>query len=379
MTNSLKLFAVRGVDIRLHLTFPLILIFAALQFGLVGGDAAGAIFGVVAVSILFVIVTLHELGHTVAAQHYGIEVKQIVLSPLGGVAQLREMPDKPVQELVIAAAGPAVNFVLAAIMLAGALALGQTVPSLSGGLPGEQGFGPGALFAYVFVANIFLAAFNLLPAFPLDGGRIFRALLALRLDYVRATTIAASVGRVAAVGLGLFGLFSGGIFAILVAFFIFTAAGQEAQYVRYRRLLSGYTVQHVYSAAAYRLDPAMSLRQAADLMLLGGQKSFAVVEGDTVVGFLPGQDLVSALHSSRPFVPVAELMRRHVEPVMPGEELIDVERRMIEEQIDALPVAFAGRYLGLITHDQIITLRRLASAAAPMAPPRHTAANSPAN
>lgn len=379
MNNSLKLFAVRGVDIRLHFTFPLVLLFAALQFGLLAGSVQGALFGLSAISILFVIVTLHELGHTVAAQRYGVEVKQIVLSPLGGVAQLRAMPEKPAQELVIAAAGPAVNLVLAVVMLVAARAVGLSLPSLSMSLPGVRDFGPGALFAYVFAANLLLAAFNLLPAFPLDGGRIFRAVLALRLDYVRATTIAAAVGRAAAFALGIYGLATGSIFTILIAFFIFSAAGQEAQYVRYRRLLEGYTVQHAYSPAAYRLEPHMTLRQAADLMLLGGQKSFAVVQNEALAGFLPGPDLVRALQTRPPFTAVVELMRRDVEPVLPREELIDVERRMVEEQLESLPVVADGRYLGLITHDQIDTLRRVAWRAAPRVSPLSSAANSPAN
>ena len=375
MRNSLKLLSIRGVDIRLHFTFPLILIYAALQFGVLAGSLSGALFGVAAITILFVLVTLHELGHTFAAQHYGIEVKQIVLSPLGGVAQLREMPDRPMQELVIAAAGPAVNFAAAAVMIAAALVFGQNLTGLIGGLPGAGGFDLPALFRYIFTANLLLAAFNLLPAFPLDGGRILRALLALRLDYVRATTISATIGRLAAVGLGIYGLLTGGIFMILIAFFIFTAAGQEARYVRYRRLLRGYTVEHAYSATAYRLHPAMTLRQAADLMLLGKQKSFAVVEDEALDGFLPVGDLLRALQTQRPFALVGDLMRRDVMPVLPSEELFDVERRMIEEQLDALPVVAGGRYLGLITLDQIDTLRQLVNTVAEIAPSRKAPAN----
>lgn len=371
MGKSLKLFAVRGVDVRLHITFPLILLFAALQFGLLTGSAAGAAFGVGAITILFVLVTLHELGHSVAAQHYGIEVKQIVLSPLGGVAQLREMPERPGQELVIAAAGPAVNFIVAGLMAVASLALGWGAPELRVGLPAGGDFGAMALFHYVFAANLLLAAFNLLPAFPLDGGRILRALLALRLDYVRATTLAAGVGRVAAVALGLYGLLNGALFTMLIALFIFSAAGQEANYVRYRRLLRGYTVRHVYSPTAYRLEPGMAVRGAVDLMLLGGQHSFAVVDDDdgALLGFLPQGDLTRALQTQRPFTPVSEVMRRDVAPVAPDLSLVDAERRLVEEGWDALPVAEGGHYLGLLTRQQIATLRRLLLEA-PQAAPR---------
>lgn len=369
MKTSLKLFAVRGVDIRLHVTFPLILLYAALQFGLVGG-MAGALFGVVAVSLLFVLVTLHELGHTFAAQHYGIEVRQIVLSPLGGVAQLSEMPDKPAQELVIAAAGPAVNFAVAAVMSAVALATGGSLPGLDGFQPWRTGFGLSSLFGYLFTTNLVLALFNLLPAFPMDGGRILRALLALRLDYVRATNLAAGVGRAAAVALGLYGLWTGGLFLMLIAYFIFTSAGAEARYVRYRRAVQGYTVQHVYSASAHRLEPGTTLRGAADLMLLGGQTSFPVVVDETLVGFLPHADLVRDLRARPAYTPVGELMRCDVEPVLPSEELFAVEQRMAMEQLDALPVVTGGRYAGLITLNQINTLRRLLQGASPVVAPR---------
>jgi Zn-dependent protease len=358
VAKSLKLFSVRGVDVRLHITFPLILLFAALQFGLLAGNAAGAIFGLGAITILFALVTLHELGHTFAAQHYGIEVKQIVLSPLGGVAQLREMPERPTQELVIAAAGPAVNFAVAGLMVAAAVLFGWGLPNVATGLPVGGDFGPLALFNYVFVANLVLAAFNLLPAFPLDGGRILRALLALRLDYGRATTLAAGVGRVAAVALGIYGFLNGAIFSVLIAFFIYSAAGQEAGYVRYRRLLQGYTVRHAYSPGAYRLEPATTVRGATDLMLLGGQNSFPIVAEGRLLGFLPAAELTRALATQRPFTPVTEVMRRDVAPLSSELPLFEAEQRLMTEGMNALPVADDGHYLGLLTRDHIVALRR---------------------
>jgi Zn-dependent protease len=370
MKNSWKLFTVRGVDVRLHFTFPLILIFAAFQFGVISGSATGALFGVIAISTLFALVTLHELGHSFAAQYYGIDVRQIVLSPIGGVAQLERMPDNPQQELVIASAGPAVNFIIAIILGAVALAAGNGLPGLRDALPGASGYGLSALFAFIFVYNIILALFNLLPAFPLDGGRILRALLAMRLDYVRATRWAANIGRVAAVGLGLYGLMNGGIFMMLIALFIFTAAGQEAQYVTMRQALKGYTVQHVYSESAYRLMPESTIRQAADLMLLGGQTSFAVVQNDRLVGFVPQAALIEALQGKPPYTPIAEIMRQDVLTATLDEALIDVEMRMAEAKLDALPVVQDGIYRGMVSAKQIGMLRRLVLSAPEAAPSR---------
>ncbi|MFO7664728.1 MAG: site-2 protease family protein [Chloroflexota bacterium] len=370
MKNSWKLFSVRGVDVRLHFTFPLILIFAGFQFGVISGNVTGAIFGVVAFSTLFALVTLHELGHSFAAQYYGIDVRQIVLSPIGGVAQLERMPDNPQQELVIASAGPAVNFIIAVILGAVALAGGTGLPGLRDALPGAGGYGPSALFAFIFVYNIILALFNLLPAFPLDGGRILRALLAMRMDYVRATWWAANIGRVAAVGLGLYGLFNGGIFMMLIALFIFTAAGQEAQYVTMRQALKGYTVEHVYSESAYRLMPETTIRQAADLMLLGGQTSFAVVQNDRLVGFVPQADLIEALQGKPPYTPIGEIMSQDVEKAMLDEALVDVEMRMAEAKLDSLPVVQDDVYRGLVSTKQIGMLRRLVLSAPEAAPTR---------
>lgn len=370
MRNSWKLFTIRGVEVRLHFTFPLILIFAALQFGLIAGSVTGALFGVVAISVLFALVTLHELGHSFAAQSYGIHVKQIVLSPIGGVAQLERMPEDPRQELVIAAAGPAVNLIIAVVMGAVVLAGGFGLPTLRDALPGANGYGLSALFAYIFVYNIILALFNMIPAFPLDGGRILRALLAMRLDYVRATRLAANIGRIAAVGLGIYGLLNGGLFMVLIALFIFTAAGQEAQYVVMRRALRGYQVHHVYNTSAYRLAPESTIRQAADLMLIGGQTSFAVVRDESLLGFVNHDALVEAIKTRPPYTSVVEIMRHDIEPARLDEELVDVEQRMGERGLDALPVAEYGTYLGLITAKQIGMLRRLALTAPDSAPVR---------
>lgn len=368
MKNSWKILTVRGIDIRLHFTFPLILIWAAVQFGLLSGNTSSALFGIVAVTILFVIVTLHELGHSFAAQHYGIPVKQIVLSPIGGVAQLREMPDKPIQEFVIALAGPAVNFLIAVVMGAVIVASNIDLTSPLAVLAGQSGFSWTALFSYLFLSNIFLALFNLIPAFPLDGGRVFRALLAMRLDYVRATNIAAAVGRVAAVLLGFYALTGGSIFLIFIAVFIYMAAGQEAQYVRYRQALRGYTVQRVFSPAAYRLEPTNTLQQAADMMLYSGQRDFPVVVDEQLVGFVSQQDLEEGLRRLPRYSPISEIMRRDLEPVIPADNVFEVQRRLVEERLGALPVVAGGRFLGLLTLRHIADLHRLLSISPDIAP-----------
>lgn len=357
MNRSIRILTIRDIDIRIHVTFPLILLWAAYQFATIFGGFSGALFGVVAISLLFFIVTLHELGHSFAARRYGIPVRQIVLSPIGGVAQLQRMPDKPIQELVISAAGPAVNVFIAIVIAVLAITAGTGITSLATSFSFADGATLAALLSYVFISNLFLAAFNLIPAFPMDGGRIFRSLLAMRLDYARATDVAAAVGRIIAVLLGIYGLFNGGIFMIFIAFFIFTAAGQEATYTRYRHQLQGLTVQQAYSPTAYRLSPVYSLEQARNLTAYTGQKEFPVVDGEYLAGYMTRSNLTAALQSYPPYSPVSAVMDRHIRPVTPETGLFDAQQRLIEEGKESLPVVTtSGRYLGLLSLDNIAAL-----------------------
>ena len=158
--------------------------------------------------------------------------------------------------------------------------------------------------------------------------------------------------------LGIYGFLNGAIFSVLIAFFIYSAAGQEAGYVRYRRLLQGYTVRHAYSPGAYRLEPATTVRGATDLMLLGGQNSFPIVAEGRLLGFLPAAELTRALATQRPFTPVTEVMRRDVAPLSSELPLFEAEQRLMMEGMNALPVADDGHYLGLLTRDHIVALRR---------------------
>jgi Zn-dependent protease/predicted transcriptional regulator len=359
MDSSLRLFSIRGIDLRVHITFPLILVWAAIQFGFLSGAGwTGALFGVIVILLLFVIVTLHELGHSVAAQHYDVPVKQIVLLPIGGVAQLDHIPETPWQEFVIAIAGPAVNFVLA--ILLGALVL---VPGI--GFVGVDEFTAldsitfPLIFSYIFAYNLFLGVFNLLPAFPMDGGRILRAALAARMDYLTATRWAVRVGQMLAWVLGLYGFTSGNFFLILIAFFIYMGAGQEGQMVQLRTLLRGVTVEQAYSRQANTLRPSDTLHQAVVLTLRTMQSSFPVMQMGRLVGMLPYQRLVEALDNQGPSTPVSDVMLRDVEPARPRDELFDIQQRLQSSQLDALPVMDGDEFLGLITTRDISELYRL--------------------
>ncbi|HXW01098.1 MAG TPA: site-2 protease family protein [Anaerolineae bacterium] len=364
MESSIRLFSVRDIAIRMHITFPLILIWAALQFGVFnGGGWAGAIFGIIVTLLLFVIVVLHELGHSLAALYYGVPVKQIVLLPIGGVAQLSRIPEKPRQEFVIAIAGPLVNFGLAILLAGAGLIFGQEINPLRSletlGNPGNLTLS--SIFNYVYVSNLFLGIFNLLPAFPMDGGRVLRALLATQLNYDTATTIAVYIGQSLAWLLGLFGFLNGSFFLILIAVFIFSGAGAERQLVHIRTVLGDLTVEQAYSRQARCLSPMSTLRDAVKLTLSTFQADFPVCEAEQLVGLMTHTRLLEALDNYGPDTPVAEVMLTDVTPVTPNESMFAVQQRLSEAGLDALPVAEGQRFLGLITNRDISEVYRMVS------------------
>jgi Zn-dependent protease/CBS domain-containing protein len=360
MGGSIYLFRIWGIDLRMHVTFPLILVWVAVQFGVLAGQGlAGALFGVLITLLLFVVVVLHELGHSYAALRYHIPVKQIVLLPIGGVAELAALPEDPRQELVIALAGPAVNFALAALLLPVGLLLGYQ--PLSFGALRTMGAGGGleTIFSYLYTSNLFLGIFNLLPAFPMDGGRVLRALLAIRLEYTLATRIAAAVGQALAWLIGLWGFLGGGLFVILLAVFIYLGAGQESQAVQTRSVLRRLHVRQAFSRKVESLAPDDTLRQAIDLTLQSFQADFPVLQDGRLVGLLTGNDLIQALARSRDELPVSQVMRTTFPTVSPDDDLFEAQQRLAEHKIDALPILEEGRFVGLLTSRDLNEVYRL--------------------
>lgn len=364
MGSSIRLFSVRGIDIKIHITFPLILVWAAIQFGAISDQGMqGAIFGVIVTLLLFAVVILHELGHSFTALEFDVPIKQIVLLPIGGVAQMGRIPDKPGQEFLVAIAGPAVNLALAVVFAIVAalfsinLSPEQTMESLRG--MGTLEFG--SIFRYVFATNIFLGVFNLLPAFPMDGGRVLRALLATRLEYARATSIAVLIGQGLAGLMGLWGFLGGGFFLILIAIFIYMGASQEGQLTQLRSVLAGLRVRQAYTKQAEVMSPEDSLQRAIDLTLSSFQANFPVCDGDQLVGILTQKRLVETLQQRGAQTPIREAMQSDLAPVSPDDGLFEVQQRLAQSQLDALPVTEGGKFLGLITQQDIAEIYRLSS------------------
>lgn len=365
MSGSFPLFSIRGIMLRVHITFPLILIWGAIQFGVLNEQGlAGALFGVIVFLLLFVIVVLHELGHSFAAQYYGVQVKEIVLLPIGGVARLASIPEEPIKEFVIAIAGPLVNFVLAGLLFLVAIGAGLVIGNpfdFEAMFAGMTTLSLSSIFTYVFVANLFLGIFNLIPAFPMDGGRVLRALLATQMNYVTATRIAVIIGQNLALLFGLWGFLGGGFFVILVAIFVYFGAGQEAESVQIRHALRNLTVEQAYSREVHSLTPQSTLQEAVDITLSSFQADFPICEEGRFVGLLTQSRLLETLHQQGAQTPVAGVMATDVTPVSPREEIFDVQQKMTEGPFNALPVVEGETFLGLITSRDINELYRFVS------------------
>jgi Zn-dependent protease len=365
MNNTLKLFKIRGIDIKMHFTFPLILIWAALSFGYFrNAGLEGALFGVIVTTLVFVIVVLHELGHSIAALYYNVPVKEIVLLPIGGVAQLEEIPEEPKKELVIAAAGPLVNGILALILfilapLLGQNLLGQGLLDFTNSL-GSISFS--SIFSYVFVTNIFIGVFNLIPAYPMDGGRILRALLASRLNYLRATNIAVAIGQLLSWGFGLWGFLSGNYFLIILAIFIYTGGGQERRMIQVRHVLGDLRVGNAYSKGVKSISQNEPLETALHATLNSFQSSFPICDDGNLVGMLPYSMLVKAVETKDLKTRIGDVMQAGIKPVSTREKLIDVQKRMTLERIDAIPVVDGDTFLGMITSQDLNEAYRLSLA-----------------
>jgi stage IV sporulation protein FB len=366
MNNAIKLFKIRGIDIKMHFTFPLILIWAGLSFGLFrNGGVEGAIYGVLVTSLVFAIVLLHELGHSIAAQYYRVPVRQIILLPIGGVAQLEEIPEDPKKELVIAAAGPLVNLILGIILVLIAPILGQSL-SVRGLLSLSDILGVlsfSSIFMYVFTTNLFIGLFNLIPAYPMDGGRILRALLATQLSYTGATSVAVAIGQILSWGFGLWGFLNGNFFLIILAFFIYSGAAQEGKMVQVKHILGDLRVEQAYSRGVRSISLNEPLETALQATLNSFQSSFPICEDGNLAGMLPYTTLVRALEKKDLQTPIRDVMQTGIKPALPQEKLIEVQKRMSLESVDALPVVDdRGGFLGMITSQDLNEAYRLSLA-----------------
>lgn len=347
MKWSIKIGRVFGIQVFIHFTFLLLLGFLAWVYWQKTGRVDAALAGVAYFLALFGCVLLHELGHALMARRYGIGTHDITLLPIGGVARLERMPEKPMQEFWVALAGPAVNVFIAAGLL-GWLWATRNLSALA-----DLGLMRGSWLERMMVVNVFLVAFNLLPAFPMDGGRVLRAVLAARLGRRRATAIAANIGQAMAILFGVVGFLYNPLL-IFIAIFVFLGAQAEAGMVEMQSALDGLRVRDGMMTRFRRLSAQDPLGRAVEELLAGSQQDFPVLEeGGQPVGLLRRNDLVKALAEGRREARVAEVMCRECETVEETASLRGAVEAMQARHCSSVPVIFAGQVVGLLTLENI--------------------------
>jgi Zn-dependent protease/CBS domain-containing protein len=339
---------IAGIDVRLHVTFLALLAWIAWISYASSGTLAGALDGVLLICLVFVIVVMHEFGHALMARRFGIKTRDITLLPIGGVAALERMPDDPRHELLVAIAGPAVNFALALILAGVALVLGQPLlPSVEAAELGSV-----SLVVRLMWINVVIGLFNLLPAFPMDGGRVLRALLAMRLSDIRATRVAAGLGQAMALLLGIVGLFANPLL-VFIALFLWMGASGEAKLAEAKFVVHGVPVAAAmvreFEAVSPEVPVAVPLRRVLETF----QHDFPVVLDGRVVGMLSREGMLRALAAEGPEISVGEVMRVDPKFVHPSDNLDDAFLQVMAAG-EALPVVDdRGRLVGMLTSDSV--------------------------
>jgi Zn-dependent protease len=350
-----KLGTFAGIDVFVHATFLLLIGWIGYSHWLQYGTIAKVIEGILFILVLFLCVVLHEYGHALTARRYGIKTRDITLYPIGGVARLERLPDKPIEELWVALMGPAVNVVIAAILFVYLTLTRGLVPMT------DLTVASGSFVARVMAVNISLVLFNLIPAFPMDGGRVLRALLAMRMDYVRATQIAANIGQGLAFLFGLAGLF-GNPFLLFIAFFVWIGASQEASMVQMRNSISGIPVTHAMQTKFETLSSSDRLDRVVNLILAGSQQDFPVVQDGQFIGVLTRDDFIKALSQQGQNTPVVDVIQRNI-PSVDSHEMVETAlMRLQESGAKTLPVMHGGRFVGLVTPENITEFLMIRSA-----------------
>ncbi|HUE88617.1 MAG TPA: site-2 protease family protein [Vicinamibacterales bacterium] len=347
MKWSTKIGTFAGISVYVHTTFVMLIVWVGIAYWQAEQSVGAAIRGVAFILAIFGCVVLHEFGHALMAKRYGIRTRDITLLPIGGLARLERMPDDPRQELWVALAGPAVNVAIAAALFAALQTTGTVAPSQALSLTS------GSFLERLMIVNVFLVVFNMLPAFPMDGGRVLRALLAIRMEYTRATQLAANIGQGMALLFGLVGLIVFNPFLLFIALFVWIGAGQEAAMTQMKSALGGIPLERAMITDFRTLAPADSLARAVELLLSGAQQDFPVVDAGAVVGVLTRADLLRALARQEQHSPVAQVMRRDLVVADPSDMLDMTFQRLQGHHCHTIPVVRRGQLVGLLTMDNV--------------------------
>jgi len=345
MKWSISVGKIFGINLRIHLTFFLLLFFVFASVSSERGLKAG-LMSTLFICAIFACVVIHEVGHSLIARRFGKEPRSITLLPIGGMAEVEEMPKKPMQEIAIALIGPLINLVIAGLLY---LLAGSQV-GIS--LPGLYLESAGAFVSGLIGVNIMLAVFNLIPAFPMDGGRVLRGILATKLDYVRATTLAVGIGQAVSIFFIFFGLLSN-LWLTIIGIFLYLGAGSEKQQVILQSLLANVPAGEAMTTEYTSLKPDNSLADALEHFHHGNQQDFPVIGDYGIVGVLTRDRILSGIHTRGLDAPVSEVMDREFVTVSPRMGLDEVYKRLMADKKTAVVVVEDGRLEGIIGLDSI--------------------------
>lgn len=344
MNRSWYIGRILGIDLKIHPTFIFLLIWVGFSSLLSGSTVAALLGDILFIMVLFLCVILHELGHALTARRFGISTQDITLLPIGGVARLERMPENPKEELLVAIAGPAVNLVIAAVLFIGLLVTGFLTQPLILSAVADN------FWMQLLSVNVVLVLFNLLPAFPMDGGRVLRAILASRQDHVKATRIAANIGRGFAVLMGIAGFFFNP-WLILTALFIWSGAGAEAQSVEVKAGLKGLVVRDGMISQFYQVEGNQALDGVFQLSMETGQHNIPVLSNGKFLGIIRRNDLLKALNRLGNRAPAYAAIGVEHEGLNPEIPLMEVLPLFATNRV--LPVIENGQLIGLLTPESV--------------------------
>lgn len=344
MKASLNLGSVSGIKIKIHWTFLFLIIWIVFDELKRGGDTNSILFNIAFVLAVFFCVVLHELGHALTAKSFGINTKRITLLPIGGMATLESFPESPKQELLITFAGPLVNIIIA-VLLYFIIPVQEYIHlNFSEAFHVLSNFTLKNFLFYLFIVNIGLAAFNIIPAFPMDGGRILRAALAMNMNRRKATQLATNIGQFIAVLFLLIGLLYN-IFLIFIALFVFIGAYGENQIVQHLALLEGHTVEEAMMINITTFKPEDSIDLAVNKIISGTENDFVVVKDHVIQGVIYHQDIID---NSNKNVLVKDVMKSNFKALNASDELKNVFYRIYNEKKSFFPVVDDGKLVGTI-------------------------------
>ncbi len=347
--SSLNIGRIAGIDIKVHWSFLLLILWFFISSINEGYSFEGAIHRIFFIFAIFGCIILHELGHALTARKFGCETKQIILLPIGGMAQMKQLPQKPLEELLVAIAGPLVSFGIAIFIY---LILGSSQAlDLSQKAQHLDDFSKGSFLFNLFLINLILAIFNLLPAFPMDGGRMLRAVLAMKFSRSKATKIAANIGQIIAIIFIIFGV-NHNLFLAFIGIFIFIAARTESTYETSKSILSDYKVKNVMMSKYTALKHDDHLDKVISVILASQEKEFIVMNDKKVVGVLTQMDIIRALSLKKNFF-LYEIMRKKFPCFSPNMNLKEVYEELITNRYSIGPVIENSELIGILNMENV--------------------------